>query len=109
MQFLILNKPFRQWQDLTEGYQSPIEAYEALITAQPELVRHVEQLNAAVLEAAAEIQDEPDPPPLNVDIEPWMRLHEPDQPVHVLLNQNHHADFDWLAESQPHQIGRAHV
>ena len=31
-----------------------------------------------------------------------MRLHEPDQPVHILLKQNHHADFDWLAESQPH-------
>ena len=31
-----------------------------------------------------------------------MRLLEPDQPVHVLINQNHHANFDWLAESQPH-------
>ena len=93
MQFLILNKPFRQWQDLTEGFQNPTEAYEALITAHPELVRHGEQLNAAVQEAAAEIQNEPDPPPLNVGIDPLMRLLEPDEPVHVLINQNHIANF----------------
>ena len=35
MQFLILNKPFRRWEDLTDGYESPVQAYQQFIDDNP--------------------------------------------------------------------------
>ena len=54
MQFLILHKPFRQWEHITLGFDSPVEAYNAFIAANPHLVRHRQQLENAVQQAAAE-------------------------------------------------------
>ena len=56
MLFLILHKPFRQWEEITFGFENPVDAYEAFIVANRHLVRHRQQLENAVNQAAAEIE-----------------------------------------------------
>ena len=106
MQFLILNKPFRRWEDLTDGYESPVQAYQQFIDDNPQLNRNPHDMQNAVQEAAVQLRDEqqePLPEP-EVYIDPWMYLHEPDQPLNLPLNneaQQLNDNFDWLAESEP--------
>ena len=106
MQFLILNKPFRRWEDLTDGYESPVQAYQQFIDDNPQLNRNPHDMQNAVQEAAVQLcneQQEPLPEP-EVHIDPWMYLHEPDQPLNLPPNNEARQlndNFDWLAGSEP--------
>ena len=102
MQYLILNKPFRQWNELTQGFDSAIAAYEAFIRDHPP-DPHVNDIEQHIGQAVEDLANEPPPPPPQRVIDQWMGLVNADvEEQEVPLPLPHQPDFDWLAHSLPH-------
>ena len=107
MQYLILHKPFTQWNQLLQGFASPLDAYAHFIALNPVAnnIQH-EQLENAVQHAADQLLEERDniPPNPPDELDQWMLLlrQEDNLPLdqQPAIQPRPNFDFEWVASSR---------